>query len=71
MVPATAGLCAEVESREDLRALLGDLQRLPEDQRAALVLADLEVHSRDEIAVILGVSPAKVKALLFQARGNS
>jgi RNA polymerase sigma factor (sigma-70 family) len=68
MVPATAGLSAEVERREDLRALLADLQRLPEDQRAALVLAELEAHSHDEIAVILDVRPAKVKALVFQAR---
>jgi RNA polymerase sigma factor (sigma-70 family) len=68
VVPATGGLSAEVEGREDLRALLGDLQRLPEDQRAALVLAELEAHSHDEIAVILGVPTAKVKALVFQAR---
>jgi RNA polymerase sigma factor (sigma-70 family) len=68
IVPATAGLSVEVERREDLRALLADLQRLPEDQRAALVLAELEAHSHDEISVILGVTPAKVKALVFQAR---
>ncbi|HEX8159339.1 MAG TPA: RNA polymerase sigma factor, partial [Solirubrobacteraceae bacterium] len=68
VVPATAGLSDEVEQREDLRTLLVDLQRLPEDQRAALVLAELEAHSHDEIAVILDVRPAKVKALVFQAR---
>ena len=68
VVPATAGLCAEVEGREDLRAMLADLQRLPEDQRAALVLAELTVHSHEQIAVILGVPTAKVKALVFQAR---
>jgi len=68
VVHATAGLCIEVERREDLRALLADLQRLPEDQRAALVLAELEANSHYEIAVVLGVRPAKVKALVFQAR---
>ncbi|MEA2155615.1 MAG: hypothetical protein QOE11_1755, partial [Solirubrobacteraceae bacterium] len=67
-VPETAGLSAEVERREDLRALLGDLQRLPDDQRAALVLSELAAHSHDEIAAILDVPTTKVKALVFQAR---
>jgi RNA polymerase sigma factor (sigma-70 family) len=66
--PATAGLSVEVEQREDLRALLADLQRLPEDQRAALILAELGAHSHDEIADILGAPTPKVKALVFQAR---
>ncbi|MCA1699218.1 MAG: sigma-70 family RNA polymerase sigma factor, partial [Actinobacteria bacterium] len=70
VVPATAGLATEVEGREDLRALLADVQRLPEDQRAALLLAELQAHSHDEIAVILGVPTAKVKALVYQARAT-
>jgi RNA polymerase sigma factor (sigma-70 family) len=66
--PATAGLSVEVEQREDLRALLDDLQRLPDEQRAALVLAELGAHSHEEIAVVLGVPTPKIKALIFQAR---
>jgi RNA polymerase sigma factor (sigma-70 family) len=66
--PATEGLAAEVERRGELRELLADLQRLPDDQRAALVLSELEAHSHEEIAVILGVRKDKVKALVFQAR---
>ncbi|HEY8581977.1 MAG TPA: RNA polymerase sigma factor, partial [Capillimicrobium sp.] len=65
---STAGLAAEVERREDLRAMLGDLQRLPEDQRAAIVLSELGAHTHDEIAQVLGVRREKVKALVFQAR---
>jgi RNA polymerase sigma factor (sigma-70 family) len=65
---STDGLAAEVERREDLRAMLGDLRRLPEKQRAALLLAELGAHSHDEIATVIGVRPAKVKALVFQAR---
>jgi RNA polymerase sigma factor (sigma-70 family) len=68
VMPETVGLAAEVESREDLRALLADMQLLPENQRAALVLAELRAHSHNEIAVILDIPPAKVKALVFQAR---
>jgi RNA polymerase sigma factor (sigma-70 family) len=67
-MPATAGLSAEVERREDLRALLADLQRLPDDQRAALILAELGAHSHEEIAHILGAPSLKIKALVFQAR---
>src|SRR5215212_3300526 len=39
--PATDGLSSDVEERADLRALLGDIARLPDDQRSALVLAEL------------------------------
>ena len=66
--PSTEGLSAEVQRREDLRVMLADLARLPEDQRAALVLSELEALSHDEIGVTLGVRKDKVKALVFQAR---
>jgi RNA polymerase sigma factor (sigma-70 family) len=65
---ATDGLAADVDRRAELRGLLGDLERLPEEQRAALVLFELGDHSHDEIAEILGVRREKVKALVFQAR---
>src|SRR4051812_6323551 len=67
-VPSTAGLAVEVEQREDLRDLLADLQRLPEDQRSALVLSEIGAHTHDDIAEVLGVKRTKVKALVFQAR---
>jgi RNA polymerase sigma factor (sigma-70 family) len=67
-LPATAGLSVEVEQREDLRALLRDLQRLPEDQRAALILAELGAETHEEIALVLGVPAVKIRALVFQAR---
>ena len=66
--PATEGLASEVQRRQDLRDMLADLARLPEDQRAALVLAELGALSHDEIGVALGVRKDKVKALVFQAR---
>jgi RNA polymerase sigma factor (sigma-70 family) len=58
----------EVAMRDDLRALLTDLARLPGDQRAALVLAELGDVSYEEIARLLGCSREKVKALRYQAR---
>jgi RNA polymerase sigma factor (sigma-70 family) len=62
------GLVAEVDRRADLRALVRDLQRLPTEQRAALVLFELGDQSHEEIAAVLGVRREKVKALVFQAR---
>jgi RNA polymerase sigma factor (sigma-70 family) len=67
-VPSTENLASEVEHREDLRHLLADLRTLPEHQRAALLLAELGDLSHTEVAEVIGVRPAKVKALVFQAR---
>jgi RNA polymerase sigma factor (sigma-70 family) len=68
--PATENLAAQVQQREDLRELLRDLSGLPEQQRAALVLAELGDVSHDEIAEVLGCERGKVKALVFQARSS-
>src|SRR5450755_740089 len=62
------GLADQVQRREELREMLDDMQRLPTDQRAALVLFELGDHSHSDIAVLLGVRREKVKALIFQAR---
>jgi RNA polymerase sigma factor (sigma-70 family) len=66
----TEGLATEVQRRADLRDLLRDLAGLPEDQRAALVLAELGDLPHDEIAAVLGCRKEKVKALVFQARSS-
>jgi RNA polymerase sigma factor (sigma-70 family) len=66
--PALEGLATEVQRRDDLREMLADLERLPDDQRAALVLFELGDHSQEDIATVLDVRREKVKALVFQAR---
>ena len=66
--PCFDGVADQVQRREELREMLGDMQRLPSDQRAALVLFELGDHSHKEIAAVLGVRREKVKALIFQAR---
>ncbi|MEA2492239.1 MAG: hypothetical protein QOJ29_150 [Thermoleophilaceae bacterium] len=58
----------DVQQREDLRALLADLHELPDDQREALVLAEVGDLSHSDISEILGCEASKVKALVFQAR---
>jgi RNA polymerase sigma factor (sigma-70 family) len=64
------GLAEEVERREELRALVADLGQLPEPQRAALVLSELEALSHAQIAQVLDVDTAKVRSLVFQARDS-
>ena len=66
--PGFDGLAEDVARRADLRELVGDLARLPVEQREALVLFELGGSSQAEIASVLGCPPAKVKALVFQAR---
>jgi RNA polymerase sigma factor (sigma-70 family) len=67
---STAGLAEQVQERQDLRELLADLRRLPDEQRAALVLAEIGDLAHADIGEVLGVEPAKVKSLVFQARSN-
>src|SRR4051794_6353441 len=68
--PSFDGLAAGVELRADLRELVGDLARLPSDQRAALVLFELGGLSQAEIGIAISVPAGKVKALVFQARAE-
>src|ERR1700691_6372418 len=51
--PGLAGRAEEVHGREDLRELLAGIARLPEDQRSALLLAELEDLGHREIAGIV------------------
>jgi RNA polymerase sigma factor (sigma-70 family) len=64
----TDGFTVEVQQRAELRELLADMARLPEDQRAALLLSELRGFSQEQIALVIGCPAQKVKALVFQAR---
>jgi RNA polymerase sigma-70 factor (ECF subfamily) len=57
-----------LEQRELGHALVRAAATLPEDQRAALVLAELHGLSMAEIADALGVPEATAKTRLFRAR---
>jgi RNA polymerase sigma factor (sigma-70 family) len=67
---ATSGLAEEVERRSDLRELVDDIGRLPEDQRAALVMSEIEELGHAEVAEVLGCPRDKVRALVYQARST-
>lgn len=55
-------------SREDLQLLVADVQQLPETQRTALVLREMEALSYDQIAVVMEKTVPAVKSLLVRAR---
>ncbi len=55
------------ERRADVRAALGQLGH---DQRAALVLVDMEGYSVDEAAQILGCAPGTVKSRCSRGRAR-
>jgi RNA polymerase sigma factor (sigma-70 family) len=59
---------AESERREDLRRLIEDVRRLPEQQRSALLMREMDGMSYAELGEALGVSLQAVKSLLVRAR---
>ncbi|MBI5105448.1 MAG: sigma-70 family RNA polymerase sigma factor, partial [Solirubrobacterales bacterium] len=58
----------EAERREDLRRLVEDVRRLPEQQRSALLMREMEGLSYAELGAALEVSIPAVKSLLVRAR---
>jgi hypothetical protein len=70
MVPmVAAGSTAEkVQNREEFRQLLTDVSKLPETQRAALLLREIDAMSYEEIAEAMETTVPSVKSLLVRAR---
>src|SRR6266480_3319689 len=58
------------DERPSLDVLLSALAKLPFNQRAAIVMREVEDRSYAEIAEVLGATVPAVEALLFRARGN-
>jgi RNA polymerase sigma factor (sigma-70 family) len=67
-VPALGGTLEAVHVREDLRQIVGDVQELPETQRTALLLREIDGLSYEQIAVAMDTSVPGVKSLLVRAR---
>lgn len=67
-LPGGRSAAAEVEAREEIRELMDRLQALPEPQRAALVMRELEGLSHEEIAAALGVSGGAARQAIYRAR---
>ncbi len=58
----------ELERREELTDLMRRLQSLPEPQRAAIVMREMEGLSHAEIAAALGVSGGAARQAIHRAR---
>jgi RNA polymerase sigma-70 factor (ECF subfamily) len=68
---ATTGDPVEAAEQADRRhKVLLALARLPEDQRCALVLVDMEGYSVEETAELLGVPPGTVKSRCSRGRAR-
>ncbi len=58
----------KVHEREEFRMLVGDIQSLPETQRTALVLREMDALSYEQIAEAMETTVPSVKSLLVRAR---
>lgn len=56
------------EQREEIKRLLAGLRKLPEPQRAAIVMRELEGLSHEQIAASLGLSGGAVRQSIYRAR---
>ena len=70
MVPVVeaASTAERVSNREEFRQLLSDVGKLPETQRSALLLREMDAMSYEEIAAAMETSVPSVKSLLVRAR---
>jgi len=58
----------KVHEREEFRLLVGDIHCLPETQRTALVLREMDALSYEQIAEAMETTVPSVKSLLVRAR---
>ena len=57
-----------VHRREDFRLLIADVQELPESQRTALLMREIDALSYEQIAEAMETTVPSVKSLLVRAR---
>jgi RNA polymerase sigma factor (sigma-70 family) len=57
-----------VHKREEFRQIVADVHELPETQRTALLLREIDALSYDQIAEAMGTTVPSVKSLLVRAR---
>jgi len=63
-----ASAADKVHQRETFRMLVGDIQQLPETQKTALVLREMDALSYEQIAEAMETTVPSVKSLLVRAR---
>ena len=57
-----------VHNREEFRHIVADVQELPETQRTALLLREIDALTYDQIAEAMDTTVPSVKSLLVRAR---
>ena len=65
---AGASTADTVHGREEFRQIVADVQELPETQRTALLLREIDALSYDQIAEAMDTTVPSVKSLLVRAR---
>ena len=68
LAPAVSDPATATEQREELRSLMVDVGRLPDQQRSALLMRELSGMSYAELAETLDLSVPAVKSVLVRAR---
>jgi RNA polymerase sigma factor (sigma-70 family) len=68
LVAGGRSAAAEAEQRAELQDLTAHLRALPENQRAALVMRELEGMGHEEIAAALGISDGAARQAIARAR---
>jgi RNA polymerase sigma factor (sigma-70 family) len=70
MVPEVeaASTAEKVHNREEFRQIVADVNKLPETQRSALLLREMDALSYEEIADAMETTVPSVKSLLVRAR---
>ncbi|HEY3725721.1 MAG TPA: sigma-70 family RNA polymerase sigma factor [Solirubrobacteraceae bacterium] len=63
-----ASTADKVHEREEFRLLVDDIQELPETQKTALVLREMDALSYEQIAEAMETTVSSVKSLLVRAR---
>jgi RNA polymerase sigma factor (sigma-70 family) len=63
-----ASTADKVHEREEFRLLVGDIHDLPETQKTAVVLREMEALSYEQIAEAMETTVSSVKSLLVRAR---
>jgi RNA polymerase sigma factor (sigma-70 family) len=61
-------LVEEVVTRQEFRELVGDVQALPDTQRTALLLREIDGFTYEHIATAMDTTVPSVKSLLVRAR---
>jgi RNA polymerase sigma factor (sigma-70 family) len=68
LVAGTRSAAAEAEAREEVTELIERLRALPEKQRAALLMRELDGMGHDEIAATLGISKGAARQAIARGR---